>query len=260
MQFKQLQINPKIFSGLFTTAVTTATIIFVFRQFTSSSIVYSLSLFSFIFLKVLVFLFSNGYLPWVLQDFSFNQPPKKTFWNISASRINVFANRMYLWRVALGSTWVACNGLLIGLVPFFSEKISLVSGRVTFFLVKRSHLLVFPLAFMDSFIERSRETRERGTKAPLHTPPWARASAKLFQSHCYAWLFNQKTGSWASACRDHLKSITMLFFCYVITAVNWQQKHFSDISRTVNLLVIDFWKNRRLLQRLTTSIKWSHQT
>ena len=144
--------------------------------------------------------------------------------------------------MALGSTCVACNGLLIGLVPFFSEKISWVSGRVTFFLVKRSHLLVFPLAFIDSFIERSRETRERGTKAPLHTPPWAHASAKPFQSHCYAWLFNQKTGSWASACRDHLKSITMLFFCYVITAVNWQQKHFSDISRTVNLLVIDFFE------------------
>ena len=40
MQFKQLQINAKIFSGLFTTAIITATIIFVFRQFTSSSIVY----------------------------------------------------------------------------------------------------------------------------------------------------------------------------------------------------------------------------
>ena len=207
---------------------------------------YSLSLFSFIFLKVLVFLFSNGYLPWVLQDFSFNQPPKKTFWNISASRINVFANRMYLWRVALGSTCVACNGLLIGLVPFFSEKISFVSFSVSFYRL---------------FQNRALEGNTwKGRKAPPYTPPWARASAKPFQSHCYAWLFNQKTGSWASACRDHLKSITMSSFCYVITAVNWQQKHFSDISRTVNLLVIDFWKNRRLLQRLTTSIKWSHQT
>ena len=162
--------------------------------------------------------------------------------------------------MALGSTCVACNGLLIGLVPFFSEKISLVSGRVTLFFSEKISFVSFSVSFYRLFHRALEGNTWKGRKAPLYTPPWARASAKPFQSHCYAWLFNQKTGSWASACRDHLKSITMLFFCYVITAVNWQQKHFSDISRTVNLSVIDFWKNRRLLQRLTTSIKWSHQT
>ena len=112
-------------------------------------------------------------------------------------------------------------------LPFFSEKISFVSFSVSFY----------------RLFHRALEGNTwKGRKAPLYTPPWARASAKPLQSHCYAWLFNQKTGSWASACRDHLKSITMLFFCYVITAVNWQQKHFSDISRTVNLLVIDFFE------------------
>ena len=87
---------------------------------------------------------------------------------------------MYLWRVALGSTCVACNGLLIGLVPFFSEKISLVSGRVTLFLVKRSHLLVFPLAFIDSFIERLRETRERGGRLPCILLPGHARPRNLF--------------------------------------------------------------------------------
>ena len=104
----------------------------------------------------------------------------------------------------------------------------------------RSHYLDFRLVFIDSFIERAENTWRGKAKAFLYTPPWARASAKFFQSLCYAWLFNQKTGSWVSACRDHLKSITMLFFWYVITAVNWQQKHFSGTSRGVNVLVIGF--------------------
>ena len=159
---------------------------------------------------------------------------------------------MYYWHVLLPT------GYWLALLPFFSEKTSLVSEPVTFF--SEISLPRFSVSFHRLFHRAREENTWRGkAKAFLYTPPWARASAKFFQSLCYAWLFNQKTGSWVSACRDHLKSITMLLFWYVITAVNWQQKHFSCTSRGVNVLVIGFERIVGYEKRLTTS-KWSHQT